>query len=142
MAVSSRAPVGRKAQDTTSMQICQAWTMGKLQGSSLDRRFFHRLGASLLDRTICASAGAAGCDVTLGTRAGLDPESVVRSRYIINWGSNTSVTNMHLWALMHRARKAGAVIVTIDPHRSRTAGRSDWWLPIRPGTDAALALGR
>jgi anaerobic selenocysteine-containing dehydrogenase len=118
-----------------------AGTMGKLQGSSLDRRFFHRLGASLLDRTICATAGAAGCDVTLGTRAAIDPETVIHSRYIINWGSNTSVTNMHLWALMHQARKAGARIVTIDPYRSKTAARSDWWLPIRPGTDAALALG-
>ncbi len=118
-----------------------AGTMGKLQGSSLDRRFFHRLGASLLDRTICATAGAAGCDITLGTRATLDPEAVVHSRYIINWGSNTSVTNLHLWALMHEARKRGAKIVTIDPYRSKTAERSDWWLPIRPGTDAALALG-
>jgi anaerobic selenocysteine-containing dehydrogenase len=116
-------------------------TLGKLQGSSLDRRFFHRLGASLLDRTICATAGAAGCDVTLGTRAHLDPEAVIHSRYIINWGSNTSVTNMHLWAIMHRARKAGAKIVTIDPFRCKTAERSDWWIPIRPGTDAALALG-
>src|SRR5262249_9996557 len=118
-----------------------AGTMGQLQGNSLDRRFFHRLGASLLDRTICATAGAAGCDITLGTRAAFDPEAIVHSRYIINWGSNTSVTNMHLWALMHQARKAGARIVTIDPYRSKTAGRSDWWLPIRPGTDAALALG-
>jgi anaerobic selenocysteine-containing dehydrogenase len=118
-----------------------AGTMGKLQGSSLDRRFFHRLGASLLDRTICATAGAAGCDVTLGTRAHLDSEAVIHSRYIINWGSNTSVTNMHLWAIMHQARKAGAKIVTIDPFRSKTAARSDWWVGIRPGTDAALALG-
>jgi anaerobic selenocysteine-containing dehydrogenase len=116
-------------------------TMGKLQGSSLDRRFFHRLGASLLDRTICATAGAAGCDMTLGTRAHLDPETVIHSRYIINWGSNTSVTNMHLWTIMHQARKAGAKIVTIDPFRCKTAARSDWWIPIRPGTDAALALG-
>lgn len=118
-----------------------AGTMGQLQGSSLDRRFFHRLGASLLARTICASAGSAGCDVTLGTRAMLDPESTVRARYILNWGSNTSVTNTHMWALMHRARKDGARIVTIDPFKSRTAARSDWWIPIRPGTDAALALG-
>jgi anaerobic selenocysteine-containing dehydrogenase len=118
-----------------------AGTMGKLQGSSLDRRFFHRLGASLLDRTICATAGVAGCDVTLGTRAAIDPETVIHSRYIINWGSNTSVTNMHLWALMHKARKAGAKIVTIDPYRCKTATRSDRWIPIRPGTDAALALG-
>jgi anaerobic selenocysteine-containing dehydrogenase len=117
-----------------------AGTMGKLQGSSLDRRFFHRLGASLLDRTICATAGAAGCDVTLGTRAVMDPETVVHSRFIINWGSNTSVTNIHLWTIMHQARKRGAKIVTIDPYRSPTAARSDWWLPIRPGTDAALAL--
>src|SRR5262249_13733071 len=106
-----------------------------------DRRFFHRLGASLLDRTICATAGAAGCDVTLGTRAVIDPETGGQSRYIINWGSNTSVTNLHLWALMPQARKAGAKTVTVDPHRSKPAQRSDWWLPIRPGTDAALALG-
>ncbi|MBY0526778.1 MAG: molybdopterin oxidoreductase family protein [Gemmataceae bacterium] len=118
-----------------------AGTMGLLQGSSLDRRFFHRLGASLLDRTICATAGSVGCNVTLGTRAVLDPEAVVHSRYIINWGSNTSVTNMHLWTLMHQARKAGARIITIDPYRCKTATRSDWWVPIRPGTDAALALG-
>jgi anaerobic selenocysteine-containing dehydrogenase len=118
-----------------------AGTMGKLHGSSLDRRFFHRLGASLLDRTICATAGAAGCDITLGTRAVIDPDTVIHSRYIINWGSNTSVTNMHLWAIMHRARKAGAKIVTIDPYKCKTAQKSDWWIPIRPGTDAALALG-
>jgi anaerobic selenocysteine-containing dehydrogenase len=118
-----------------------AGTMGLLQGSSLDRRFFHRLGASLLERTICATAGAAGCDITLGTRAALDPEAVIHSRYIINWGSNTSVTNMHLWAIMHQARKRGARIVSIDPYQCKTAARSDWWLPIRPGTDAALALG-
>jgi anaerobic selenocysteine-containing dehydrogenase len=118
-----------------------AGTMGKLHGSSLDRRFFHRLGASLLDRTICATAGAAGCDITLGTRAVIDPETVIHSRYIINWGSNTSVTNMHLWTIMHRARKAGAKIVTIDPYKCKTAEKSDWWIPIRPGTDAALALG-
>jgi len=118
-----------------------AGTMGKLHGSSLDRRFFHRLGASLLDRTICATAGAAGCDITLGTRAVIDPESVIHSRYIINWGSNTSVTNMHLWTIMHRARKLGAKIVTIDPYQCKTAKKSDWWIPIRPGTDAALALG-
>ncbi len=118
-----------------------AGTMGKLQGSSLDRRFFHRLGASLLDRTICATAGAAGCDITLGTRAAIDPEAAIHSRYIINWGSNTSVTNMHLWAIMHQARKQGAKIITIDPYKCKTAERSDWWLPIRPGADAALALG-
>src|SRR4051812_11147362 len=118
-----------------------AGTMGKLMYASLDRRFFHRLGASLLDRTICATAGVAGSEVTLGTRAAIDPEAVVHSRYIINWGSNTAVTNMHLWAVMFQARKRGAKIVTIDPHRSKTAERCDWWIPVRPGTDGALALG-
>lgn len=118
-----------------------AGTMGQLQGNSLDRRFFHQLGASLLDRTICATAGVAGSNFTLGTRAAIDPETVRHSKYIINWGSNTSITNMHLWSIMHQARKNGARIITIDPFRSKTAQRSDWWLPIRPGTDAALALG-
>lgn len=116
-------------------------TLGKVQGSSLDRRFFHRLGASLLDRTICATAGAAGCDVTLGTRAAIDPEAAIHSRYIVNWGSNTVVTNPHFWAVVVQARKLGAKVVTVDPHRSKTAARSDQWIAIRPGTDAALALG-
>lgn len=118
-----------------------AGTMGQIQGNSLDRRFFHLLGASLLDRTICATAGIAGSSMTLGTRAALDPETIVESKYLINWGSNTSVTNMHLWSIMHQAKKQGAKIVTIDPFRCKTAERSDWWIPIRPGTDAALALG-
>ncbi|MBL8822676.1 MAG: molybdopterin oxidoreductase family protein [Planctomycetia bacterium] len=118
-----------------------AGTMGQLQGNSLDRRFFHLSGASLLDRTICATAGTVGSTYTLGTRAAIDPETVIHSRCIINWGSNTSVTNMHLWSIMHQARKLGARIITIDPFKSKTAARSDWWIPIRPGTDGALALG-
>ncbi len=117
-------------------------TMGKLQSSSLDRRFFHRLGASKLDRTICASAGALGYEYTLGAgRQGADPLGVPKCEFIVNWGSNTVNTNSHLWSLMVKARQAGATIVTIDPYQSPTARRSDWHIPIRPGTDAALALG-
>ena len=117
-------------------------TMGKIQSEGLDRRFFHRLGASLLDRTICATAGVAGYTATIGSREGTDPEAFSQSKYIINWGSNTAVTNMHLWVRMVEARKRlGAKIVTIDPYRSQTAARSDWHLAPRPGTDAALALG-
>ncbi len=117
-------------------------TMGKIQSEGLDRRFFHRLGASLLDRTICATAGVAGYTMTIGSKQGTDPEAFSQSRYIINWGSNTAVTNMHLWVRMVEARKRhGAKIVTIDPYRSVTAARSDWHLAPRPGTDAALALG-
>ncbi len=117
-------------------------TMGKLQSSSLDRRFFHRLGASQLDRTICASAGTLGYEYTVGRgRYGADPMAVPECRFIVNWGSNTAHTNSHLWSLMLKARKQGATIVTIDPYASPTAQRSDWHIQLRPGTDAALALG-
>ena len=116
--------------------------MGKLQASSLDRRFFHRLGASILDRTICASAGSAGYEYTNGRgRLGADPMAVPDCRLILNWGSNTAHSNSHLWSLMIRARQRGATLVTIDPYRSPTAARSDWHIQPRPGTDAALALG-
>ncbi len=117
-------------------------TMGKLQSSSLDRRFFHRLGASLLDRAICASAGAKGYEFTCGDgRLGADPLGVPKCKFVVNWGSNTANTNSHLWSLMIQARKRGATIVTIDPYASPTARRSDWHIQPRPGTDAALALG-
>lgn len=116
-------------------------TMGKIQSQGMDRRFFNRLGASLLDRTICATAGALGYTYTIGNRIGTQAEAFAESRYIINWGSNTAVTNSHLWAYMVQARKAGAKIVTIDPYRCQTAARSDWHLAPRVGTDAALALG-
>ncbi len=117
-------------------------TMGKLQSSSLDRRFFHRLGASQLDRTICASAGSLGYEYTVGRgRQGADPMGVPGCKLLINWGSNTVDTNSHLWSLMIEARNAGATILTIDPYKSRTARRSDEHLAVRPGTDAALALG-
>jgi anaerobic selenocysteine-containing dehydrogenase len=117
-------------------------TMGKLQSSSLDRRFFHRLGASRLDRTICSTAGAVGYEYTMGRgRLGADPMAVPKCKFIVNWGSNTANTNSHLWSLMIEARRNGATIVTVDPYKSPTARRSDWHIQPRPGTDAALALG-
>jgi anaerobic selenocysteine-containing dehydrogenase len=117
-------------------------TMGKIQAESLDRRFFHLLGASKLDRTICATAGGVGYEATVGAgRPGADPMGVVNCRLILNWGSNTVHTNSHLWSLMLEARKRGATIATIDPYKSDTARRSDLHLQPRPGTDAALALG-
>ncbi|OWK36760.1 molybdopterin-containing oxidoreductase family protein [Fimbriiglobus ruber] len=134
---SAASPAGPQAV----LPYSYAGTMGKLMYASLDRRFFHRYGASLLARTICAEAGSVGCDVTLGTRAMIDPEAAVHARYIINWGSNTAVTNSHFWKIEFEARKRGAKIITVDPYRSPTAARSDWWVPVRPGTDAALALG-
>jgi anaerobic selenocysteine-containing dehydrogenase len=117
-----------------------AGTMGLIQGSSMDRRFFHRIRASLLARTICASAGAEALTLTYGTRMGTDTESVGEAKLIILWGTNTLTANPHLWPFVRKAKAAGARIVCIDPLRTRTAVASDEHIPIRPGTDAALAL--
>ncbi len=117
-----------------------AGTMGLIQGEGMDRRFFHAIGASLLDRTICASAGSEAMNVTYGTRMGPDPEDVVNAKLIILWGTNTLTANPHLWPFINEAKKKGATTICIDPLRTRTAAVCDEHIPIRPGTDAALAL--
>jgi molybdopterin guanine dinucleotide-containing S/N-oxide reductase-like protein len=116
-------------------------TISKLNGSTMDHRFFHRLGASQLDRTICSAAGEAGLKSVLGAKVGTEPEQFRHSRYIIAWGANIHGNNVHLWPFIEEARRAGAKLVVIDPYRTRTAKCADWYLPINPGTDAALALG-
>jgi len=116
-------------------------TLGKVQNESMDRRFFHRIGASLLDRTICATAGSVGWGVTYGDRMGPTPEEAEHARFILLWGTNTLTSNPHLWPALRRARERGARIIAIDPIRTRTAAQCDEHLAIRPGTDAALALG-
>ena len=118
-----------------------AGNMGLLGYGSMDRRFFHALGASRLDRTICASAGAAGWKATVGRSVGLDPEAIVHARLILAWGANVVSSNVHLWPFVEEARRRGATLVTIDPYRSRTAEKSDRHVAPLPGTDAALALG-
>jgi len=118
-----------------------AGTMGLLHGSSMDRRFFHSLGASLLDRTICATAGMFGMRYTVGASVGTNPETVDQAKFILIWGSNVITSNIHLWRYILRARENGARIVTIDPLRTRTAEQSDEHIAVMPGTDAALALG-
>jgi anaerobic selenocysteine-containing dehydrogenase len=123
------------------MPYSYAGNMGLLGNASMDRRFFHALGASLLDRTICASAGAAGYKATCGRSIGFDPEAVVNARLIVAWGANIVSSNVHLWPFVEAARKRGARLVTVDPFRSRTAEKSDQHLAPYPGTDAALALG-
>jgi molybdopterin guanine dinucleotide-containing S/N-oxide reductase-like protein len=115
-------------------------TIAVLNGASMDRRFFHRLGASQLDRTICAAAGEAGLKSVLGVKLGTEPEQFVHSRYVIAWASNIHGNNVHLWPFIVEARRQGAKLVVIDPYRTRTAACADWYLPINPGTDAALAL--
>lgn len=116
-------------------------TLGLVQNGSMDHRFFHRLGASLLDRTICASAGTFALDSTVGGRVGPDIADVSSAKLILVWGSNTLTSNVHLWPFIESARAKGAKLVVIDPIRTRTAERADVFLPIAPGTDAALALG-
>ena len=116
-------------------------TLAVLNGGSMDRRFFHRLGASQLDRTICSAAGEAGLKSVLGVKLGTEPEQFRHSRYIIAWAANIHGNNVHLWPFIVEARRQGAKLVVIDPYRTRTAACADWYLPINPGTDAALALG-
>ena len=117
-----------------------AGTLGKLGYGSMDRRFFHRLGASQLHRNICSEAGAAGVKSVYGVNMGTDPEQFRHSKYIIAWAANIHATNVHLWPFIEEARRAGAKLVAIDPYRTRTAACADWHLPINPGTDVALAL--
>ena len=116
-------------------------TLGALNGASMDRRFFHRLGASQLARNICSAAGEAGLKSVIGIKLGTEPEQFRYSRYIIAWGANIHGNNVHLWPFIAEARRQGAKLVVIDPYRTRTAACADWYLPINPGTDAALALG-
>jgi anaerobic selenocysteine-containing dehydrogenase len=116
-------------------------TMGLVQSQSMDRRFFYRLGASQLDRTICATAGGAGYEATIGAKIGTDPERYKDARLILLWGTNTLTANVHLWPEILAARSNGAHLIAIDPRRTRTADQCDEHIALLPGTDAALALG-
>src|SRR5579862_4863966 len=116
-------------------------TLGTLNSACMDRRFFHRLGASQLARNICSAAGEAGLESVLGVKLGTEPEQFRHSRYIIAWAANIHGNNVHLWPFITEARRNGAKLVVIDPYRTRTAECADRYLPINPGTDAALALG-
>jgi anaerobic selenocysteine-containing dehydrogenase len=118
-----------------------AGTMGLVQGESMSLRFFHRLGASLLDRTICASAGSAGHKITLGSRIGMDMELADQAKLIIFWGSNAITSSVHFWARAQQAKRLGARLIAIDPYRSLTAEKCHTHIALLPGTDAALALG-
>ena len=118
-----------------------AGTMGLVQGESIAARFFNRLGASELDRTICASAGATALAHTYGASVGMRIEAFADSQLIIIWGSNAIGSNLHFWRHAQAAKRNGAKLVCIDPRRTETAERCHTHLAIMPGTDAALALG-
>ncbi len=114
---------------------------GILNGMWTGDPFFNKLGATITERTFCDSGSATGHIMTIGPTAGIDPESFVHSKYIILWACNTISTNLHHWPFIAEAQKRGAKVVVIDPVRTRTAEKADWHIPVRPGTDAALALG-
>ncbi len=115
--------------------------LGVLNGGSMDMRFFHRLGASQLLRTICAITGGEAIVSMYGRKIGTEPEQFRHSKYIIAWGANIHGNNIHLWPFVEEARRNGAKLVVIDPYRTRTARVADWHIPINPGTDVALAMG-
>jgi molybdopterin guanine dinucleotide-containing S/N-oxide reductase-like protein len=118
-----------------------AGTMGVLGYGSMDRRFFHRLGGSQLDRTICAEAGGQAWNLVYGKKLGTPTEDFKLAKLIIAWGANIHGNNVHLWPMVEQARRNGARLIVIDPYRTRTAALADWHIAIRPGTDVALALG-
>jgi anaerobic selenocysteine-containing dehydrogenase len=116
-----------------------AGTMGLVQGESMSMRFFNRLGASLLERTICSSAGAAGLNATTG-RGGADMEFAQEAKLIIFWGANAIASNLHFWSRAQEAKRSGARLIAIDPYRSLTAEKCHDHIALLPGTDAAFAL--
>lgn len=118
-----------------------AGTMGVLGYGSMDRRFFHRLGGSQLDRTICAEAGGQAWNFVYGKKLGTPTEDFRLAKIIIAWGANIHGNNIHLWPMVEQARRNGARLIVIDPYKTRTAALADWHIAIRPGTDVALALG-
>ena len=115
--------------------------LGVLNGGSMDMRFFHRMGASQLLRTICATTGGDAIVSIYGRKTGTEPEQFRHSKYIIAWGANIHGNNVHLWPFVEEARRNGAKLVVIDPYRTRTARVADWHIPINPSTDVALAMG-
>ncbi len=123
------------------MPFSSAGNQGMIQMASLDRRLFGHLGCTRLERNICGEVSGIGLATTNGKGYGVDPEELVHSRLIVLWGTNTLVTNLHLWPTIAEARRRGAQLIVIDPIRTRTAEQADWHIQLRPSSDAAFALG-
>jgi len=114
---------------------------GVVNGLTVGDAFFNRLGSTVAEKTFCGVGRDVGAHLTIGGSTGVDPESLVHARYIILWAVNTLSTGNHQWPFIAEAKRRGAKIVAIDPLRSKTAAQADWHIAIKPGTDAALALG-
>jgi anaerobic selenocysteine-containing dehydrogenase len=141
-AISERlAEIAERYGPESILPYSYAGTIGQLGYGSMDRRFFHRLGASQLDRTICSEAGGEAWKLVYGKKIGTPTEDFRHAKLIVAWGANIHGNNVHLWPMVEQARRAGARLIVIDPYRTRTAALADWHIAIRPGTDAALALG-
>jgi anaerobic selenocysteine-containing dehydrogenase len=117
-----------------------AGTMGLVQGESMAARFFNKLGASLLERTICAAAGGEGLVQTLGAKVGMRVEFFAEAKLILIWGSNSITSNLHFWRYANQAKRLGAKLICIDPRKSETAEKCHEHIALLPGTDGALAL--
>jgi anaerobic selenocysteine-containing dehydrogenase len=117
-----------------------AGTMGLVQSEGIAARFFHKLGASFLDRTICSAAGTEALVHTLGGKVGMKVEFFAESKLIVIWGSNSITSNLHFWRYAQEAKRLGAKIWCIDPRRTETAEKCHEHIQLLPGTDAALAL--
>jgi anaerobic selenocysteine-containing dehydrogenase len=136
-AIAGRSPDAAQA----ILPYSYAGTMGLVQGESIAGRFFNKLGASLLDRTICASAAAEGLTCTVGGKLGMQVQFFSESRLILIWGSNSIASNLHFWRHAQEAKRQGARLICIDPRRSETADKCHEHIALLPGTDAALAFG-
>ena len=131
----------RQVGPTAILPYSYLGTEGILNGLNVGDAFFNQLGATISERTFCDSGSCTAYFMTIGPSPGMDPESFKHSKYIILWACNTISTNLHHWPFIAEAKSKGAKLVVIDPVKTRTAREADWHLPIRPGTDAALALG-
>jgi anaerobic selenocysteine-containing dehydrogenase len=118
-----------------------AGTMGLVQGEGMAARFFHKLGASRLDRTICSSAGGVGLERAYGGKVGMHTLDFAASDVIVIWGSNSITSNLHFWTVAQDAKRRGATLICIDPRRTETAEKCHRHVALLPGTDGALALG-
>ena len=139
--IASRLKVIAARDPEAIVPYSYAGTMGLLQGEGMAARFFHRLGASLLDRTICSAAGGDALIATYGAKLGMHMRFFGESRLIAIWGSNSIASNLHFWTLAQQAKRAGAKLVCIDPRRTETADKCHQHIALLPGTDGALALG-
>jgi len=141
IATQLRAIAGKSADGAQAiLPYSYAGTMGLVQGDSMSMRFFHKLGASMLDRTICSSAGGEALVQTLGGKVGMRVEFFAESKLILIWGSNSIASNLHFWRYAQAAKRMGAKLICIDPRKSETADKCHEHIALLPGTDGALAL--